>query len=100
MQMEPPHVLVYLSLRDPPANWAWPKDETALPKEAFAFSWTFILDDLGNNRCRLQIRFRGQTQGKTVSPLFYLFGGLIDYLTIVLMFAGLRERLRINKRLW
>jgi hypothetical protein len=96
MQIEPPNVLVYLSLRDPSANWTWPKDENALPPNALAFSWSFLLDDLENNRCKLQIRFRGQLQGKTISPLFYLFGGLIDYLTIVLMFAGLRERLQEN----
>src|SRR5512135_178154 len=91
MQMEPPHALVYLSLRDPSADWTWPKDENVLPKNAFAFSWSFFLDDLGTNRCRLQIRFRGQQHGKTMSRVIYFFGGLIDYLTIVLMFAGLRE---------
>lgn len=96
MQMEPPRVLVYLSLRDPSANWTWPKDENALPKNTFAFSWSFVLDDLGKDQCRLQIRFRGQRIGKSMSPVFYLFGGLIDYLTIVLMFAGLRERVSGN----
>ena len=96
MRMEPPHVLVYLSLRDPSANWTWPVDEHALPKNAFAFSWSLMLDELGNDRCRLQIRFRGGQHGKTMSPLFhvlfYVLGGLIDYLTLILMFAGLRER--------
>jgi hypothetical protein len=93
MQMESPRVLVYLSLRDPSANWGWPSKEDSLPKDTFAFSWSFMLDKIGNNHCRLQIRFRGQREGKAVPYLFYLFGGLIDYLTIVLMFAGLRERL-------
>jgi hypothetical protein len=96
MQIEPPNVLVYLSLRDPSANWGWPSNENALPKDAFAFSWSFMLEELESNRCRLQIRFRGQQKGNAVSRLFYLFGGLIDYLTIALMFAGLRERLQEN----
>lgn len=94
MEVEPPYVLVYLSLRDPSANWTWPKDQNALPRNTFAFSWSFMLDDLGKDQCRLQIRFRGERHGKAMSPLFTLLGGLIDYLTIFLMFSGLRERLR------
>lgn len=73
MQLEPPQVLVYLSLRDPSANWTWPLAEDPLPKDVFAFSWSFRLDDLGNDRCRLHIRFRGKQQGKTISPVFSFF---------------------------
>jgi hypothetical protein len=97
MQLEPPHILVYLSLRDPAANWGWPSDENSWPPDTFAFSWSFLLEEIRNHQCRLQIRFRGQRQGEPISRLFSLFGGLIDYVTIVLMFAGLRERLRAGE---
>ena len=47
--------------------------------------------DLG--RCRLLVRLRMKRVGQGMSLLFKAFGGLVDYVTIALMAAGLRERL-------
>ncbi|MGO8685212.1 MAG: hypothetical protein ACLQUT_11625 [Thermoleophilia bacterium] len=52
-----------------------------------------MLDDLDGGRSRLQIRLRatGRRRGPAVL-LLRLAGGLIDYLTVAALFAGLDER--------
>jgi hypothetical protein len=94
IQLEPPRVLVYLTLRQPSANWTWPEVENPLPENTLVLSWALILEEIDSDHTRFYVRLRGKRQGKPFSWAFFLFGGLIDYLTIVLMFAGLRERLR------
>ena len=91
-ELDPPRALVYLSLRDRGRNWTWPTDERA-PSEVLAFSWALILDEIDAERCRLHIRLRGRfgKRGR-LRPLLVPLGGLIDYLTIIVMFAGLKQR--------
>ena len=92
MELEPPRALVYLSLRDRSRNWSWPPDD-AFPAEGMAFSWALILEATGAGSCRLHIRLRGGfgTRGR-LRPLLMALGGLVDYLTIVVLFAGLKQR--------
>jgi hypothetical protein len=92
--LRPPRALVYLSMRDPAADWGWPEPEEPLPDGALTFSWAMILDELDRGRCRLLVRLRMKRVGQRTSPLFRAFAGLVDYVTIALMAAGLRERLR------
>ena len=91
--VEPPHALVYLSRRSPSANWTWPDPEKPLPEDVFQFSWALILQELDQAHCRFYIRFRAKGKPSRLTWLIFPLAGLIDYLTIVLMFAGLRERL-------
>ena len=90
---EPPHTLVYLSVRSPAANWTWPDPHKPLPADVFQFSWALILKEIDPTHCRFTIRFRAKGQPSRLTWLVFPLAGLIDYLTIVLMFAGLRERL-------
>lgn len=96
--LDPPRALVYLSLRDRADNWRWP----ANPKDrsgVVAFSWALILDELEGGHCRLHIRLRGRF-GRSQPPrrVAAALGGLVDYLTIVVMFAGLKERVATDLR--
>jgi hypothetical protein len=92
IELDPPRALVYLSLRDWGRNWTWPTDNRP-PSEVMAFSWALVLDEIDAERCRLHIRLRGRF-GKRgwLRPLLVPLGGLIDYLTITVMFAGLKQR--------
>lgn len=95
--IDPPHALVYLSRRDRTRGWAWPADEA--DPGAMAFSWALILDDAGAGRSRLHVRLRGRLGPRgPLRPLMLVLGGLLDYLTIVLMFAGLRQRVEARRR--
>jgi hypothetical protein len=91
--LEEPHALVYSSLRDPSDRWRWPEDDDPLPPGVFAFSWALVLDAAEGGRTRLHVRFR-YTRNNT-SHLTWLLGplmGVVDYATIAVLFAGLRER--------
>ena len=92
--LEPDHCLVYLSIRQPSANWTWPQPDNPLPTNALALSWTLLLEETTPGQSRLYIRLRGKSQGQHASLGLFLIGGWIDYLTIVLMFAGLKQRIR------
>jgi hypothetical protein len=93
--LDAPRALVYLSLRDRNRNWSWPPDEGG-SADVLAFSWALILDELDGERSRLQIRLRGRSgrQHGRLRALLMPLGGLFDYLTIVVMFAGLKQRVR------
>lgn len=91
--MEPPCALVYLSLRDPSSGWGWPASDAMLNTGIFGFSWALLLENTGAGKCRLYIRLRAKRQGTHFSRSMFLFGGTVDYITIKLMFAGLKERL-------
>jgi hypothetical protein len=91
--LDPPHVLVYLTMREPSRDWRWPEGEPS--EDALVLSWALVLDSVGSSRSRLHLRLRAtretwRRRAPLVEPLF----GLIDYLTIAAMIAGLRERLR------
>jgi hypothetical protein len=92
--LEPPRTLAYLSLRDPSANWTWPQSDDSLPRDTLGFSWALVLEEICDGQCRLYIRLRGKWQDPRFPWAMFLLGGLIDYLTITLMFAGLSQRLR------
>jgi hypothetical protein len=90
--VDPPRALVYLSLRDRRRDWNWPSDDPPAG-EVLAFSWALVLEQLDGGASRLHIRLRGRfgRRGR-LRPLTMALGGLFDYLTIVALFAGLRER--------
>jgi hypothetical protein len=87
--LAPPNAIVYLSLRDRSRRHRWPANEDPNARGILAFSWALVLTDVGVGESRLQIRLRLRRAGTLAS----VFGGPLDYLTIALLFAGLRERL-------
>ena len=93
ISIQPPHTMVYLSMRSPSDNWSWPDPQKPLPADMFQFSWALMLQELGPGQCRLHIRFRAKGKPSRLTWLVFPLAGLVDYLTIVLMFAGLRKRL-------
>lgn len=91
--VEAPHTLVWHSLRDTAAGHRWPADPSA--DAVLALSWALLLRPDAGGGTHLHIRLR-MTKGmwradplfRFKKPVFELF----DYLTIVALFAGLRER--------
>ncbi|MFD6821483.1 hypothetical protein ACFWC5_14055 [Streptomyces sp. NPDC060085] len=71
---QPPHVLVHRSTRG-----------------RLRISWTIILTDESGRATRVHLRFR--INGVRHRRLVECGGGLIDFLTIAALAAGLRERL-------
>ena len=91
--LEPPHALVYHSVRQRSNRWRWPEPDTPRPLDCFEFSWALVVEPAPGERSRLHVRLRAATPGGRSRPLLELGGGLVDYLTIELMVRGLRERL-------
>ena len=91
---EPTRCLVYLSIRQPSANWTWPQPEIPSPTNVLALSWMLLLEETVPGQSRFYIRLRGKRQGQRASLGLFLIAGWIDYLTIALLFAGLKQRLR------
>lgn len=90
--LDPPHALVHHSLRQRSNGWRWPEPDMPRPPDCFEFSWALALRPVPGDRSRLHIRLRAAaTQGR-MSPLLELGGGLVDYLTVELLFRGLEER--------
>ncbi len=88
-----PDTLVWLSLRDTTAGHAWPTDPAS--PAVIAFSWALLLrpDAGGGTHLHIRLRltkgaWRGDPRFRLKRPFFDLF----DHLTIVALFAGLRER--------
>ena len=92
IELDPPRALVYLSLRDRSRNWSWPIDDGPR-SDLMAFSWALVLDEIDADNSRLHIRLRGRfgKRGR-LRPVSMPLGGLLDYLTIIVMFAGLKQR--------
>lgn len=92
IEFDPPRALVYLSLRDRNHNWTWPSDE-AQTSAVMGFSWALLLDEIDADSSRLHIRLRGRfgRRGR-LRPVLMTLGGLLDYLTIIVLFAGLQQR--------
>jgi len=90
VQIEPEQALVYLSLRQKSRNWTWPDPSDSLPEDVLAFSWALVLRPVDEAHCRLHLRLRMRT-ARGRSPAMF-FGGLFDWVTVALLFAGLRER--------
>ncbi len=89
-QIEPEQALVYLSLRQKSRNWTWPDPSDSLPEDVLAFSWALVLRPVDEAHCRLHLRLRMRTARERSPAMF--FGGLFDWVTVALLFAGLRER--------
>ena len=74
-QLDPPHALVYLTIRQPSRNWTWPDPKEPLPADALSLSWALVLEDLGRSRSRLHVRLRAKRDswrriGPVVEPVF------------------------------
>jgi hypothetical protein len=93
VSLEPPRALVYLSRRDRTHDWEWPAADVPAT-DVMAFSWALVIEPIDGNSSSLHIRLRGRFGRRApLRPLVATLGGLFDYVTIVLLFAGLRERL-------
>ncbi len=100
MQVDSPRALVYLSLRDPARGHRWPASDARPPApEVLALSWALLLSDDGRGGTDLHIRlridkgaWRSQRGARRIALLRPFMDGF-DWLTIVGLFAGLRERL-------
>ncbi len=88
--VEPEQALVYLSLRQKSGNWTWPDRTDPLPHDVLALSWALVLSPVDHGHSRLHLRLRMRTAWER-SPAMFL-GGLFDWVTVALLFAGLRER--------
>jgi hypothetical protein len=96
--LDPARSLVYLSRRDRTHGWGWPTAD-APATDVMAFSWALVIEPVDDSSSRLHIRLRGGFgRRRPLRPLVAAFGGLLDYVTIVLLFAGLRERLASQPR--
>ncbi|MBA3339119.1 MAG: hypothetical protein H0T54_05130 [Geodermatophilaceae bacterium] len=89
--VEPEHALVYRSLRQKSRNWMWPEREDPLPDDVLALSWALVVTPVDQARSRLHLRLRMRTARERSPAMF--FGGLLDWVTVALLFTGLRERL-------
>ncbi len=94
--IEAEHALVYLSLRQKSRNWTWPDGSVPVPGDVLAFSWALVLAPIGEAHSRLHLRLRMRT-ARERSPAMFL-GGLFDWVTVVLLFAGLRERMGVGRQ--
>ena len=83
--IDPPNALVWHSLRDLDDRHRWPADGSR--PRVLALSWALVLRPAGaGTRLHLRLRLRVK------HPLLAKLGGLFDWVTIVALFAGLRER--------
>ena len=89
--LDPPHALVYRSLRQRSRGHRWPVVDPP-PADTLELSWALVSHDVSEG-VRLHLRLRVcTTRGWTV-PVARFAGGAMDALTVGLLFAGLRERL-------
>lgn len=93
VSIDPPRSLVFLSLRDRAAGHRWPTADPAAAS-TLRMSWSLSLDDLTNDRTRLHLRLRVAASGRVLHHL----ADPLDTATVLLLFAGLRERLRPRTR--
>jgi hypothetical protein len=86
--LDAPNALVWHSLRDRANGHRWPSDpsDPSDPK-VLALSWALVLRPVPAGT-RLHVRLRLRVK----HPVLARLGGLFDWLTIVLLFRGLRER--------
>lgn len=97
--LDPPSTLVYRSLRQRSRGGRWPLSENPIPPDTLVVSWALVATDMGTDKgdvadgVRLHLRLRARTTRRWTAPAAILLGGLVDELTVRLLFAGLRERL-------
>jgi hypothetical protein len=87
VSIDAPNALVYQSIRA-----RKPRGGVARPD--LMLSWAFVLEDLPNGWSRLRIRLRTNQIGRRFPRAAELMTDTIDRLTVALLFAGLRERVR------
>ncbi len=90
--VDPPHALVWLTLRDRSHGWRWPAHDDPGRDDVLALTWALVLGPVGDSATRLQLRVRIRRRGR-LAPLVQVGGGLVDAVTVWLLVAGLRERL-------
>jgi len=92
--LRPEQALVYLSLRDRADRHRWPADGGRGPG-VMAFSWALVLD--GDDRqTTLHIRLRVAGVGRRWPRVLEAAGGFVDWVTIALLYRGLRERVAVR----
>ena len=89
--LDPPHALVYRSLRQRSRGHRWPTDDPP-PADTLDLSWALVSRDVPDG-VRLQLRLRARTTRAWTVRVARVAGGAMDALTVGLLFAGLRERL-------
>ena len=89
--LDPPHALVYRSLRQRSRGHRWPVVDPP-PADTLELSWALVCRDV-NQGVRLHLRLRMRTTRTWTVPVARVAGGAMDALTVGLLFAGLRERL-------
>ncbi len=90
--VDAPRSIVYLSLRDKRRDERWPTDDRQDRDDVLAFSWALVLRDAGGDSTRVHLRLRMKLR-PTRLPVGTI-GGLFDWITVALLFRGLRERVR------
>ena len=90
-RLDPPHVLVYRSLRQRSRSHRWPELDPP-PPDTLDLSWALVCHDMSEG-VRLHLRLRVRTTRSRTVPVARFAGGAIDALTVGLLFAGLHERL-------
>ena len=85
--VDEPTALVWHSLRDLDNHHQWPADPSHA--RVLALSWALVLRPTADGS-RLHIRLRLRVK----HPILAKLGGVFDWLTIVLLFRGLRERVQ------
>ncbi|MGI8904779.1 MAG: hypothetical protein ACR2IP_14245 [Solirubrobacteraceae bacterium] len=89
--VSPPQTLVWLTRRDPAAGHRWPSSPDT---PALVLSWGLYLTALPGGRTRLQLRVRARPARPWRIPgLMGVLAGMADWVTVVALFRGLRERL-------
>jgi len=88
--LQPQQALVYLSLRDRGNHHRWPKDGSRGPG-VLALSWALVLEGDGRGTT-LHIRLRVARTGRRWATAIEALGGFFDWLTILGLHHGLRER--------
>ena len=89
--LDPPHALVYRSLRQRSRGHRWPAVDPP-PNDTLDLTWALVSRDVGEG-VRLHLALRVRTTRTWTVPVARIAGGAMDALTVGLLFAGLRERL-------
>lgn len=90
--LEPPHTLVFRSLRQRSRGHRWPLTESPVPSDTLRLSWALVAHDVPEG-VRLHLRLRIGAARPVTAHLASVLGGVVDEITVRLLFAGLRERL-------
>lgn len=92
--LEPERILVMRTIRDPAIGWRWPAVDDPLPPRALDLTWAMALEPHGDgSRLHMRVRMTRNSAGRLM-PVAEPLMGLVDWGTIAVMAAGLRERLR------